>query len=655
MLLVSWERKMETQRADLVFLHQRKRNQDWARRAWHIENQGLLFTYHRFQETNARQVQKEKEMINKEEKCKLQRVSISKNSISRFRGAFNVRKVPSLPLQNPADELKARSIMLSIAVKQLTLRTRDGVSQKAMASKDSEQVNLADAQKLWNALQGGRPNPVSIKDVEKRLGVQVSAFDDDTHSRLHLALLDEDKEAKPSKGRDFENCAEHVVFEKLARLNESADTTYAVQKHQKKKGESNVVCVKRCVNCLKAGGASSSSGGPFGQTPRLGAIVTDHDSIAGLSVPINTMPVMVFIRSVFRALRESERARVLGLFPYLQVWHDLSMSQATPYKNNGNSVCESLWRIRQCSMSGGYAQSKQVTENCIYNMRNRCRTRLHPCSFLTVPFEAETPSFPTGLSNPAVLSAKILDAPFLCSALAVTALWIRLARERLSWPLPHEPVRNCCEHRDAKRLSGVLILEKIESQVAAFGFVLLEAAVLCPMLGAFVSCPKGHRFKICASCGQQNKAGLVSHELTLLDSSDCRIFAAHGACCAGATMGDHQARKETALFSEAGIDAAILVNASSLLPLFFLKERPGCMDAEGPDPAISQLTSLKDILIQQTYGPIALNSRETWMLVQKKKRNSSTYVGTQAFSYRVCQDCFAYLLFSACFLNHESA
>ncbi|XP_024534728.1 uncharacterized protein LOC112347674 [Selaginella moellendorffii] len=41
-------------------------------------------------------------------------------------------------------------------------------------------------------------------------------------------------------------------------------------------------------------------------------------------------------------------------------------------------------------------------------------------------------------------------------------------------------------------------------QVAAFGFVLLEAAVLCPMLGAFVSCPKGHRFKICASCGQQN-------------------------------------------------------------------------------------------------------------------------------------------------------
>ncbi|XP_024544428.1 uncharacterized protein LOC112351216 isoform X2 [Selaginella moellendorffii] len=163
-------------------------------------------------------------------------------------------------------------------------------------------------------------------------------------------------------------------------------------------------------------------------------------------------------------------------------------------------------------------------------------------------------------------------------------------------------------------------------QVAAFGFVLLEAAVLCPMLGAFVSCPKGHRFKICASCGQQNKAGLVSHELTLL---------VHGACCAGATMGDHQARKETALFSEAGIDAAILVNASSLLPLFFLKERPGCMDAEGPDPAISQLTSLKDILIQQTYGPIALNSRETWMLVQKKKRNSSTYVGTQAFSYRL--------------------
>ncbi|EFJ08430.1 hypothetical protein SELMODRAFT_448059 [Selaginella moellendorffii] len=296
-----------------------------------------------------------------------------------------------------------------------------------MASKDSEQVNLADAQKLWKALQGipglsdgdafihflrilhlgmlvrqapiehakkgqvsdvlccgvteqgtrvvganvrlrmdmagGRPNPVSIKDVEKRLGVQVSAFDDDTHSRLHLALLDEDKEAKPSKGRDFENCAEHAVFEKLARVNESADTTYAVQKHQKKKGESNVVCVKRCVNCLKAGGASSSSEGPFGQTPRLGAIVTDHDSIAGLSVPINTMPVMVFIRSVFRALMESERARVLGLFPYLQVWHDLSMSQATPYKNNGNSVCESLRRIRQCSMSGGYAQSKQVTEN----------------------------------------------------------------------------------------------------------------------------------------------------------------------------------------------------------------------------------------------------------------------------------------------------
>ncbi|XP_024544450.1 uncharacterized protein LOC9655091 isoform X2 [Selaginella moellendorffii] len=97
------------------------------------------------------------------------------------------------------------------------------------------------------------------------------------------------------------------------------------------------------------------------------------------------------------------------------------------------------------------------------------------------------------------------------------------------------------------------------------------------MLGAFVSCPKGHRFKICASCGQQNKAGLVSHELTLL---------VHGACCAGATMGDHQARKETALFSEDGIDAAILVNASSLLPLFFLKERPGCMDAEGlADPA----------------------------------------------------------------------
>ncbi|XP_024544447.1 uncharacterized protein LOC112351222 [Selaginella moellendorffii] len=271
-----------------------------------------------------------------------------------------------------------------------------------MASKDSEQVNLADAQKLWNALRGipglsdgdafihflrilhlgmlvrqapiehakqgqvsdvlccgvteqgtrvvganvrlrmdmagGRPNPVSIKDVEKRLGVQVSAFDDDTHSRLHLALLDEDKEAKPSKGRDFENCAEHAVFEKLARVNESADTTYAVQKHQKKKGESKVVCVKRCVNCLKAGGASSSSGGPFGQTPRLGAIVTDHDSIAGLSVPINTMPVMVFIRSVFRALREreSERARVLGLFPYLQVWHDLSMSQATPCAIDGS-------------------------------------------------------------------------------------------------------------------------------------------------------------------------------------------------------------------------------------------------------------------------------------------------------------------------------
>lgn len=162
--------------------------------------------------------------------------------------------------------------------------------------------------------------------VARGMCQRVSAFDK-SMSRLS-ADMEADASKPGPKGRPYQSCAEHVVYEKLARLDQRANYTYAVQMVKPKSSQDfSIKVVERCANCRVAGGSSSAptQGQPFGSTPRLGAVVTDSPAIVNVAVPVLTAPVMQLLRDTLRGpgFNDASRDAITRCFPLVRVLRSL--------------------------------------------------------------------------------------------------------------------------------------------------------------------------------------------------------------------------------------------------------------------------------------------------------------------------------------------